>query len=50
VELPKLDLFEPKPFPALDSLLAQVFGTAIPLPDTSPGSPQSAFVAMSMPS
>jgi hypothetical protein len=43
VELPKLDLLEPKPFPAPDSLLPQVFRAAIPLPGTSPGSPQSTF-------
>src|SRR5262245_43429941 len=43
VQLPKLDLFEPKSFPALDRLLAQVFRTAVSLPHAWTRAPQSAL-------
>lgn len=38
-----MDLLEPKPFPALDSLLAQVFWAAVSLPHAWAGAPQSAL-------
>ena len=40
MQLPEPDLLEPKLFPALDCLLAQVFWTTIPIPCTGTGSPQ----------
>ena len=36
-------VLEPKPFPALDSLLAQVFRAAVSLPHAWAGAPQSAL-------